>query len=57
MEHFIHEIDWKLIGEKMIMLKHTSLTKRCVKAMETRGHSKEMHTHAKEAEVPPGKVW
>ena len=23
----------------------------------TRGHSKEMHTHAKEAEVSPGKVW
>ena len=31
---FNHEIDWKLIGEKMIMLKHTSLTKWCVKAME-----------------------
>ena len=30
MEHFIHEIDWKLIGEKMILLKHTSLTKSCV---------------------------
>jgi len=25
--------------------------------LPTRGHSKEMHTHAKEAEVSPGKVW
>ena len=28
-----------------------------VKFNKTRGHSKEMHTHAKEAEVSPGKVW
>ena len=37
------EINW---GKKMIMLKHSSLNKRCVKAMETRSKFVELMSPA-----------